>query len=188
MEIRKLTDLKQIEHIYSTSMQLDFPGNEIKPLIAIEKALQNGIYECYGLYRDRTMLGYAFFVTSGKNYLLDYFAICQAYRNKGFGSVFLNRLSAILSEADCIICEVDDPEKESSDDVKDLCERRLQFYLSNGFRKTDVTSSVFGASFQILIQSKNLRLSAGKIAEIYSLLYKSVLPEFFFKTCFSVFS
>ncbi len=168
MEIRKITDFRQIEDIYLTQMQLDFPSNELKPLIAIEKALEEGIYECYGLYRDRIILGYAFFVKTEKNYLLDYFAISQAYRNRGYGSVFLNRLSKMLSEAECVICEVDDPDAENDPDKNILCFKRLQFYLCNGFRETGVTSTVFGAEFRILVTSGTTVHDDKEIARIYT--------------------
>ena len=187
MEIKRMTDFQQIEEIYVNRMQQDFPANEIKPLISIEKALENGIYECYSLYSGRINLGYAFFVRVGSCCLLDYFAVTQSYRNKGYGSVFLNRLSRFLTDMECVICEVDDPQKKEDSESKKLCERRRQFYLRNGFRETNVTSTVFGADFQILVTDVNKTYSDNEIAECYAMLYQKILPEFFFKTCFTVY-
>ena len=186
MEVRRLTDFNRIAEIYYSQMQTDFPSNEIKPLIAIENALENGIYECYGLFRGRITLGYAFLLRSGSRYLLDYFAILEAYRNKGLGSVFLNRLSKLLSESAYLICEVDAPDKEKDPELKARCEKRIQFYLHNGFQQTRVTSCIFGADYRVLIMPGTEIWDDKEIAESYAALYKSILPEFFFKNCFSV--
>ena len=186
MEIRQMTNYGQIEEIYNSQMDKDFPVNELKPLIAIQKALEEGIYECYGLFSGRFLLGYAFFVKSERNYLLDYFAVTQVYRNKGYGSVFLNRLAGIMTDADCVICEVDDPDKGESPKEKELRERRKDFYLRNGFYMTTVRSCVFGAEFQLLTATKKRRYGAEELAAIYSALYRSILPQYFFETCFSV--
>lgn len=186
MEIRQMTDYGKIEEIYIRHMEKDFPVNELKPLIAIRKALEEGIYECYGLFSGRSLLGYAFFVRSGKSYLLDYFAVTQVYRNKGYGSVFLNRLAGHLSDAECVICEVDDPDRTESPGEKELREHRKDFYLRNGFQMTPVRSVVFGAEFQILTSSKKRVYSAEELMDVYSKLYRSVLPQYFYETCFSV--
>lgn len=186
MEIKRMTNFRQIAEIYGTRMQQDFPANEIKPLISIERAMERGIYECYGLFNRDTNLGYAFFVNVDSCYLLDYFAVTQTYRNKGYGSVFMNRLSRTLADVECIICEVDDPEMAEDAKERKICERRQQFYLRNGFRETNVTSRVFGANFQILVTAEKRILFDFEIAEIYAMIYQNILPEFFFKTCFSV--
>lgn len=186
MEVRLMTDYGRIEQIYTDHMEKDFPANELKPLIAIRKALEEGIYECYGLFSSRTLLAYAFFVKSGRHYLLDYFAVTQVYRNKGYGSVFLNRLAGYMTDAECVICEVEDPEKAERPEEKELCERRKDFYLRNGFRMTPVRSVVFGAEFQLLTATKSRRYNAEEIMDIYAALYRSVLPQYFFETCFSV--
>ncbi len=186
MEIRQIKDFKEITSIYYSNMTEDFPLNELKPLVSIEKSLETGIYECYGFFNASSTLGYAFFVKNGRSYLLDYFAITEANRNKGYGSVFLNRLSAKLTDADCVICEVEDPDKSESDRIRIRRKRRLDFYLQNGFRQTSVTSRVFDVSFRILVLSKSKSFKNDEIAGEYSKIYERILPDFFFKTCFSV--
>ena len=134
LTIKELS-IDEAEEIYRASLVHDFPANEVKPFSVILEEYAKGRYRSFGAFRDGTLLGYAFFVKTEKNYLLDYFAISQAYRNRGYGSVFLNRLSKMLSEAECVICEVDDPDAENDPDKNILCFKRLQFYLCNGFRK-----------------------------------------------------
>ena len=66
-------------------MMEDFPRNELKPLSAIKNAWDRDAYDVFFLARGEEVLGYAFFVRSGKHYLFDYLAIAKEHAIKGWG-------------------------------------------------------------------------------------------------------
>ena len=79
----KLSSLnkKQIETIYRERMKIDFPPNELKPLSMIYDAIERGIYECLGLMDGTDIVGYAYLIRKGDDYLIDYLAVCPDRRN-----------------------------------------------------------------------------------------------------------
>ena len=183
---KRATDLSQISEIYKARMKEDFPPDELKPLSAIKNAWERDSYDAYFLVRGEEIIGYAFFVRNGKHYLLDYLAIAKEHRDKGLGTVFLRQLRECLRDADCVIGEVDDPDKTDDTDEKALRERRLRFYLRNGYLKTEVTSRVFGVDYRILELPVGAEHTADEIRETYSELYRGMLPKVIYKTQFKV--
>lgn len=184
LNVRRLSDFTQIELLYKKRLKKDFPRNELKPLASMRRSWKNGAYDCYGLFDGDEILGYAFFVRLKNDYLLDYFAIDGKCRDAGLGSIFLRRLSDCLAHANCIIVEVEDPEKAEDTETRALRERRLQFYMRNGCRKTDLTAVVFGADYRILAMPATASRTTEELRLIYTDLYRSVLPRLFFKTQF----
>ena len=177
MTIKELT-LQEVRNIYHRRMVDDFPGNELKPLIVIERAIGKGIYRCFGLEDADELLAYAFFVYLPENgeeyYLLAYYAVDREHRGKGIGSRFLKMLCENqLKDADCAILEVDDPACAAED--REIRERRLRFYLRNGMTDTGERAATFGSDFIIL------RMPVGKtdadFREIYQSIYRTMVPE-----------
>ena len=109
LSIRRLTDFAQVEALYQNRLKQDFARKELRPLASLRRSWEHDAYDCYGLYDGDALLGYAFFVRLGKNELLDYFAIAAEHRDEGLGTVFLQMLASCLADADCVICEVEDP-------------------------------------------------------------------------------
>ena len=109
MKLSSLNE-KQIETIYRERMKIDFPPNELKPLSMIYDAIERGIYECLGLMDGTDIVGYAYLIRKGDDYLIDYLAVCPDRRNAGLGSEMLRLLGEYLAEADSIIGEVENPE------------------------------------------------------------------------------
>ena len=186
MDTQQITDFSIVEHIYKTRMKYDFTRNELKPLSVIRRAWTSNAYVCYALIEEEALLGYAFFVREENNYLFDYFAIEEQHRNRGLGSFFLKQLADCFRNAECIVGEVEDPDKAKNEEEKMLRERRLQFYLRSGYRKTDVISRVFGADYRILEIPTGEEHTAKNLIKIYTDLYRSTLPGRFFRTQFKV--
>ena len=184
METQQIMDFSTVEHIYKTQMKHDFTPNELKPLSVLLRDWNRNAYECYVLREEEEVLGYAFFVREGSNCLFDYFAIEKHHRNRGLGSFFLKQLADCFRDAECIVVEVEDPDKANRKEEKMLRERRLQFYLRSGYRKTDVTSKVFGADYRILEIPTGEEHTAKDLIKIYADLYRSTLPEQIFRTQF----
>ena len=184
METQQITEFSIVEHIYKTRMKHDFARNELKPLSGIRRAWNRDAYVCYALMDHEELLGYAFFVRKDCNYLFDYFAIEETHRDRGLGSIFLKQLANCFPSAACIVGEVEDPDKAENEEEKMLRERRMQFYLRNGYRKTDVTSTVFGVAYRVLEIPTGKERTAEDLVEIYTDLYRSILPKLFFRTQF----
>ena len=186
LSTRQLNGLAQVEALYKTRLREDFPRNERKPLSSIRRAWRKGAYTCFGLFDGEEILGYAFFVRRGNNYLLDYLAIARERRDEGLGSLFLEQLAACLVEADCVAAEVEDPDKACDGEDKATRERRLRFYLRSGYRETELRSRVFGADFRVLERPQGKRRSREELRQIYTELYQSVLPRIFLWTRFRI--
>lgn len=186
LQMRQITDFATIEYLYKSRLKKDFTQDELKPLSSMRRSWQKDAYDCYGLFDKSELLGYAFFVRQRKSYLFDYLAVEEKRRNEGLGSIFLQQLAACLTDADCVIGEVEDPDKAKDESARILQERRLQFYLRNGYLKTELTSVVFGVNYRILEVPVGKPHTTDELRTIYTELYKSILPALFFKTQFRV--
>ena len=185
-QTKKLTDIAQIEYIYRTRMQEDFASDELKPLSVIVQAWEKGIYDCYVLTRQESFLGYAYFVRKDNNYLIDYLAISAEHRDEGLGTVFLKQLAEFFHKANCIVVEVEDPDAAKDEEDRFQRERRLRFYLRNGYRLTRVKARVFGVDYLILEALIGTEHKSEEIAKIYAELYHSILHGATFKTRFMI--
>ena len=187
-----LNDIKQIENVYKILMKKDFPKNELKPFSIIKKEISRNEYICYGIYDDSDVLcGYAFLVMrtnndGRKNYLLDYFAVTEAERNKGIGSVFLELLINQLFDADIIICEAENPTYAVNDEDRNLRQRRVNFYLRNNFADTGVSAELFGVEYMILEVNKNSEHSQEEIKHFYKDAYSKIIPDFILRKNFLI--
>ncbi len=186
MITRRLTDFSQVETLYKTRLMEDFPPDELKPLESMKRSWEKGAYDCYGLFDGGDILGYAFFVRRDRDLLLDYFAIDKERRDRGLGSLFLRQLSEHIRGADCAVCEVQDPDKAESAQDRTARERRLRFYLRGGFRKTELTSVLFGVNYRILEMPGTQAHTVRQLREAYTELYRSTLPGELFLTQFKV--
>ena len=184
MITQRLTDFKIVEQLYNTRMKRDFPRAELKPLAMIRHYWNKGLYECYALSDEDEIYGYAFFVRRQKDYLFDYFAIAEGHRNEGLGTLFLQQLKDCIQKANCIVGEVEDPDRAKDEETRALRERRMQFYLRSGCLRTEITAKVFGVHFRILEVPTATEHTAEEIRTVYTELYRSMLPAVLFLTQF----
>lgn len=176
LHIQQLS-LNQIRKLYSERLKRDFPPDEIKPLARIERALARGEYVCYGAMEGKAILAYAFFVVAGHRALFDYFAVAEELRDTGIGSRFMRKLmDGPLSEMDCVLLEVDDPDCGRGHEEVALRNRRLAFYLRNGLADTGVRTKVYGVDFRILSLPVGHMPSFDETREVYAELYHTILP------------
>lgn len=186
LQTKRINEFSLIERLFKSRLKKDFARNELKPLSSMRRSWEKDAYDCYGLFCGDEILGYAFFVRLGKNFLFDYLAIEESHRDEGLGSIFLRQLTACLTDADCVVIEVEDPDQAKNEADRVLRERRLQFYLRNGYLETMLTSEVFGADYRILEVPVGNPHTTDQLRNIYAALYQSTLPAFFFRTQFRV--
>ncbi len=184
MTTRQITDFALVETLYNARLKKDFARNELKPLASMRRSWKKNAYDCYGLFDGDEILGYAFFVRRDRDYLFDYFAIAEERRNEGLGSLFLRQLADCVQGADCVVGEVEDPDKAEDEETQRTRERRLQFYLRSGYQKTELTSTVFGANYRILEIPTAREHSTEELRTVYTEIYRNTLPALFFRTQF----
>ena len=180
-------NLDQIRYVYRNFMKQDFPDNERKPLAMIEKAVENKTYDCFGLFEEKEICGYAFFVRCENenkkvDYLFDYLAIKKELRDQCWGRIFLKMLKEYFPDGTSMLGEVENPDRAADPDARTLQTRRLQFYLRNGIRDTGVTARVFGVEYRILEYVLTDAHSEEQVKEIYSKIYHSILPGWIYRS------
>ena len=169
--------LDQIRRIYRERMTGDFPKNELKSLKVIEESMERGLYIGYGCCDGAEILAYALFVRLGRHALLDYYAVRADLRDQGLGSRFLQALIAgPMREMDCVLLEVDDVDRAPDEAERKRRVWRLQFYLRNGLKVTDVCATTYGADFRILALPVGAQMDAQTISRVYSAIYRELLP------------
>ena len=180
MKLKKLSR-DEVISLFNERLISDFAKDEIKPLNVIIKAIDDGIYECLGLFEGEAIVGYTFLVRIGMNYLIDYFAVYPTHRNAGIGSHMLSCLSDYLSRACLIIAEVEDPAYTEDEEAKALQKRRIEFYKRNGCRDTGLRVRCMGVPFIILETENSTSIGKDALWVTYQSFYKTVLPNEMFE-------
>ncbi|MCR5210700.1 MAG: GNAT family N-acetyltransferase [Lachnospiraceae bacterium] len=180
MELKILNE-KEIITVFYDRLQKDFAADEVKPLNVILKSVEDGVYECFGLFHEDRMLGYTFIVKQGERYLVDYLAVFSEYRNNGLGSKTLGLIRDHLSDAELVILEAEDPEYETDEELHDIQTRRIGFYKRNGLTDTGVRTRCFGVPFVILEVCRKTDMSDEEIWEEYRDFYRAMLPPKMFE-------
>ena len=177
MKIETLA-LEQARTLYNERLKRDFPPDELKPFSAIEAALREGRYACYGWCEGDDILAYAFFVTLGQWALLDYYAVRKDLRDTGLGSGFLKALvPGPLEGFDCALVEVEDPDAADNPDERARRDRRLRFYLRNGLAETGVRAVTFGVEYRVLTMPLGPKPDDEAVRRVYYELYRAVMSD-----------
>ncbi|BBF45284.1 hypothetical protein lbkm_4046 [Lachnospiraceae bacterium KM106-2] len=180
MEIKRLTK-DDVSYIYQFSMTEEFPKEELKPLVQILQLMQEGDYECIGLYTQGELCGYGFFQKADDTeyILLDYLTILKKYRNEGYGSKFLNLLSHYYKDYKGIVAEVEQVTDHDSEEENKLRRRRFRFYERAGFERLNFKCSVFNVPFCMYVFRKHSLEQTQlekEVAEAESAFYRRHLP------------
>lgn len=178
MDLKEL-DEKYIEEVYYKHMKTDFPPEELKPIEAIKKLIKRSIYKCYGLYDNEELLAYAFLVTSRKYLLIDYYSVCEKYRNRGIGSELFNILRENNNNYNGIIVECESVESAPNETEKLIRQRRIDFYKRNGMKMTNILSILFNVKYSIMCCC-NIELQDKSIYEGLIDIYKEITPSSFY--------
>ncbi len=151
LKLRELSE-EEVSKLYSDFLVYDFPEDELKKLDLIFDLRNRGTYLTFAVYDRDAFVGYTFITTEHDKefYILDYLAIISTLRGKGYGSRILSLLSSYFSDKRELICEVEDPFMAEDSETKILRKRRMDFYISNGWRDTGLSVFMFGVDYRIL--------------------------------------
>lgn len=172
-QIRYLS-LEEMKEIYEDSSVRHFPANERKPFKAIVRMHEAGCYEGLGLFDEKTLIAYAFYVqTPDKEIsLLDYYAVMEEYRGIGVGSAFLGMMKEWYKSSRCIILETEDLSMAADEEELEIRRRRNSFYLRNGVVETDIHVSYFDADYQIFYLPVSGKMTREQVLEDLKKIYR----------------
>lgn len=166
----------------------DFPDNELKPFSMIEKLMDSGCYECCGFYEKESgeLCAYAFMLADSDTnmLLLDYFAVCEEVRGKGYGSAALSLLKEDYIKWGGMIFEVEDDDTADTDEEKQIRQRRIAFYERNGVVMMKQRSHAFGVDFKLMVMNLRNITTDGNIGYFIENMYRKMLPENIFREQF----
>lgn len=149
MEIRKANsrELRQMKRLYLEA----FPLAERKPFGLMKRKAKKGEMELLAIVDGSQFVGLAITVLYNDKVLLDYFAICRAFRGKKYGSEALQILLNNYQDKRMIFeIELAGENADESDDKV----RRKRFYLRNGLKETGIHIRLFGVPMEILTEGK----------------------------------
>ena len=157
MMTNRRLNLKEIKDIYRRYLRFDFNADERRPFWRIAKHYREHRYEGFGGYDEEgRLLCYAFFFVGGRKRgqdrigLLDYLAVVPEHRDEGAGSTFLQYLPSCLQAMDCVIVEVENPEYAVNADDQLQRDRRMAFYLRNGFLSYKIGYFFYDVDYELL--------------------------------------
>ncbi len=178
----------EAEAVYNGRGRRDFPPDERKPFSMIESLMDNGCYECCGFYEkaDDSLCAYAFMMTDQETnmLLLDYFAVCEEVRGKGYGSIALELLKADYMNWGGMLFEVEDDDAAETEAEKRLRRRRISFYEKNGVLMTSQRSRAFDVDFRLMVMNLGKTATDDNIGYLISSMYRKMLPDNLFREHF----
>lgn len=176
MQLKSLT-LNRAEAVYRTHLVRDFPADEVKPFSDIRRLTAQGRYVCYGGFDGAALQGYAFFARhpSAPLLLLDYYAVCAPRRGQGVGSALLGLLARELSACDGVLAEVERADCAPDEAARCIRQRRIAFYLRNGFRRTAVRATLFDVPYELMYLPLSADPGDGALRERLDALYQGIL-------------
>ncbi len=144
----KLLNKEELCQLYEDELVFDFPTSELKPVRAMLRLIDMGIYEPLLVTENGEAIGYAmvWLPESRQGALLEYFGVLRGKRNGGLGTRIL---AALVQRYGQIFGEVEAPVSDDPEE-NDLRQRRIGFYLRNGLRKLDYDCALFGVHFHCL--------------------------------------
>ena len=170
----------QVAYVYNRHMRQDFAADELKPLAGIKQLMQQGCYKGYGLFENGDLSGYALLMTlpGERVVLLDYYAIVQRKRGRGYGSRFLTLLRRELAAYDGVILESERVQNAVGWPQKNIRIRRIAFYHRNGARTTCLYSRLFDVDFSVLYMPCARDLPDGRLYQALDALYRALFPPY----------
>lgn len=182
LSIKTLTP-EETREIYVNHAHKDFPPAELKPFSTIENLRKKGWYCCYGFFekadKAESLCAYAFTMADNdvNMLLLDYFAVCEEYRGKGYGAAAFALLKENAAKWDGVIIEVEDDDMAEDAEEKRIRQKRIAFYEKNGAKMTGERSAAFGVDYKLMTFITGSGAAKGQIGAKLSSIYRKMLSE-----------
>lgn len=141
--VTSIIDWRKIKQLYMSA----FPSNERKPLAAIRYKQYKKAADVWILEEQGEFIGLAITMNGSDMVLLDYFAIDDNKRGKGYGSKALKLLQDKYA-ANRFFLEIERTDV-AADNLAER-KRRKAFYLQNAMTELNVYATVFGVDMELL--------------------------------------
>lgn len=156
--------------------QKAFPDNERKPFSVIERKAAMGSMEILAIKESGKNIGLAITAMEDELVLLDYFAVSEKYRGRGFGTEAIQLLKELYSDRQFFL-EIEEPDAAAPNQPERL--RRKAFYLKNGMLETGIHIELFGVKMELLAVREGLQFeNCEKLyRELLGPMYHTVVKE-----------
>ena len=144
-------DRAGLEALYREEITPTFPPAERKPLGAMLRLLDQGVYRPLALVRGEVRLAYALVWRDRESSyaLLDYLGVCPPCRGRGVGSTLLAGLLERCRDTP-LLAEVEAPGDGLPPEENALRTRRLDFYRRAGFALLPYEADIFRVRYVML--------------------------------------
>lgn len=142
-QVKKLSQWQNIHRLYKTA----FPKCERKPFALIWFVHQKGNADVWVMETEEGFTGFAITLNVRDMVLLDYFAVSDSWRGKGFGGQALRQLQKHYSDRRFFL-EIESV-YHAAENLAER-QRRKRFYLQNGMTEMSVMADVFGTPMELL--------------------------------------
>ena len=150
MNLRIMTP-EELAKAYGTDLREAFPPSELKPLFAMERMRERGVYDPWGLFDEGgEALGYALLWKhpEGRCILLDYLCVPRTRRGGGIGGWLLALMPEKYPADTVFLGESEAPGGDPAADA--LILRRLDFYRRSGAALLGYDTALFGVHFKTI--------------------------------------
>ena len=146
VKLTKIAGLVQWLQVWRLYRQA-FPPAERKPFSRIRRMVKSGGTDLWYITADGRFAGFAATVNGPDTVMLDYLAICPAFRNGGIGTRAL-RIFLDSYPGKGLFVEIESPFAQTEDRTLRL--RRKAFYQACGMEPMGVVAMVFGVEMELL--------------------------------------
>lgn len=153
-----------------------FPPCELKPCDSIYSEMLEDRFLACGLYAGKELVAYVFTACMpGRAQLFgQYVVVKEEYRCMGVGAELIKRVAARYSGYRCFMADVEDPDFAKDEADRALRERRMRFYIRNGFRRTRVKAHVYGVDYEVIVRDISAHADDAEVFEAANALYESM--------------
>ena len=149
-----------------------FPRSEQKPFFLILKMSKTGKTDAWCILEDRRLQGFATTINGEEAVLLDYLAVSQKARGRGFGSKAVAEMLSHYADKGFFV-EIESAFEPGED--LEMRQSRRRFYLSAGMVPFGVMANVFGVKMELL--GKGCRLTYSEYRDFYATNYSPWAAE-----------
>lgn len=149
MELVKIdSNFKDMEKLYILNDE-SFPKEERIPSNNLIEFLEEMQCKTFGIYNECEFIVFITLLQNKEQKIayLWFLAIDSRYKSKGFGSKALESLNELYKEYQ-IIVDIEKIDKDSENNEQR--ERRLTFYIKNGYKRSNYGMNYFGVDYETL--------------------------------------
>jgi GNAT superfamily N-acetyltransferase len=146
-------EIRELKNIFKHIRQ-DFAKGEYAPYTVLKHQLQKGLQDGLVLQKAGKDTAYAICAAGHENgyVLISLLAVYAEFRQKGFGSIFIEEIKEKYKDKNGIIVEVEKPEGATSPEEREIRLKRMRFYEKAGFYQVpNIDYSIWDVPMHLMI-------------------------------------